>query len=265
MLGELQERAVEAFQERHRPMAAVIVLLVLLEGVATLVLAAAVGFDLSAAAHFGSLLDRGPGASELLRWGALLDTAGYLVLGLVVVYIGEQLWPSNALVVASLTLSGLGAVLIGAVGAVLLATVGPSLLLDYATASASAREAARVALDALGQGVAAGLWGTLELTLLGAWLIGVGWLLRRDWSRFGGLAVLSGIGMVASGLRTGATGRILVDVSGPLDLVIVLIIVGSLVLFFVWLLWLAARLWRGQSLVESVDTRRRGVSPYGHA
>jgi len=227
-------------------MAAVIVLFALLGGVATSVLAAAFGFDLLAAAHFGSLFDRGPGAAELLRWGALLDMASYLAFGLVVLYIGEQLWPSNALVVASLTLSGLGAVLIGAVGAVLLATVGPSLLLDYATASASAREAARVALDALGQGVAAGLWGTLELTLVGAWLMGVGWLLRREWSRFGGLAVLSGIGMVASGLRTGTTGRILVDVSGPLDLVIVLIIVGSLVLLFVWLLWLAVRLWRGR-------------------
>jgi len=227
-------------------MAAIIVLLALLEGVAVSVLAAAFGFDLLAAAHFGSLFDRGPGAAELLRWGALLDLAGYLALGLVVVYIGERLLQGKTLVVASLRLSGLGAVLIGAVGAVLLATVGPSLLLDYATAPASEREAARVALEALGRGVVAGLWGTLELILLGAWLIGVGWLLRREWPRFGGLAVLSGIGMVASSLRTGATGRILVDVSGPLDLIIVLIIVGSLVLLFVWLLWLAVGLWRGR-------------------
>ena len=108
-------------------MAGVIVLLVLLEGVAVIVLAAAFGFDLPAAAHFVSLFDRGSGAAELLRWGALLDVAGYLALGLVVVYIGEQLGPRNALVVKTLTLSGLGAVLVGAVGAVLLATVGPSL------------------------------------------------------------------------------------------------------------------------------------------
>lgn len=226
-------------------MAAVIVLLALLEGVANPVLAAAFGFDLAAVAHFGSLFDRGPGAAELLRWGALLDTAGYLAFGLVVLYVGERLRQGNALVVASLTLSGVGAALIGAVGAVLLATVGPSLLIDYGTAPALAREAARVALEALGRGVAAGLWGTLELALLGAWLIGVGWLLRRE-PRFGGLALLSGMGMVASSLRTGATGRILVDVSGPLDLVIALIIVGSLILLFVWLLWLAVRLWRGR-------------------
>lgn len=225
-------------------MAAVIVLAALLEGVASAVLAAAFGFDLAALAHLGSLLDRGPAAAELLRWGALLDMAGYLALGLVVLYVGERLRQRNALAVSSLTLSGLAALLVGAVGAVLLATVGPSLLVDYATAPVSAREAARVTLEALGRGVAAGLWGTLELALLGAWLIGVGWLLRREWPRFGGLALLSGIGMVASSLRTGATGRTLPDVSGPLDLVIVLLIGGSLVLLFVWLLWLAVHLWR---------------------
>lgn len=208
-------------------MAAVIVLLAVLEGAANPVLAAAFGFDLAAFAHFGLLLDRGPAAAELLRWGALLDMAGYLAFALVVLYVGQRLRQRNALVVASLTLSGLAALLIGAVGAVLLATVGPSLLVDYATAPTSAREAARVTLEALGRGVGAGLWGTLELALLGAWLIGVGWLLRREWPGFGGLAVLSGIGMVASSLRTGATGRTLPDVSGPLDLVIVLLIVGK--------------------------------------
>ncbi|MEX0625538.1 MAG: hypothetical protein WD402_03235 [Chloroflexota bacterium] len=227
-------------------MAALIVLLALLEGVAVPLLAAAFGFDLPAAAHFGSLIDRGPGVAELLRWGALLDMAGYLVFALVVLYVGGRLQQGNALVVSALTVGGLGAVLIGAVGAVLLATIGPSLLLEYATAPASTREAARVALEALGRGVAAGLWGTLELALLGAWLIGVGWQLRQAWPRFGGLALLSGMGMVASSLRTGATGRILVDVLGPVDLVIVLIIVGCLALLFVWLLWLAVSLWWGR-------------------
>jgi hypothetical protein len=232
-------------------MATVIVILAVLEGVASSVLAAAFGFKLAAAANFewelrlGSLLDRGPGVAELLRWGGLLDMGGYLALGLVVLYVGERLWRGNAFVVASLTLSGLAAVLVGAIGAVLLATVGPSLLLDYAAAPASARETARLTLETLGRGVLAGLWGTLELTLLGAWLIGVGWLLRREWPRFGVLALLSGISMVASSVRTGATGRILPEVSGPLDLVVVLIIGGGLVLLFVWLLWLAIRLWRG--------------------
>ncbi len=55
--------------ERHRAMAVVIVVFSLLGGVATLVLAAALEFDLVAAAHFGSLFDRGAAAVELLRWG----------------------------------------------------------------------------------------------------------------------------------------------------------------------------------------------------
>lgn len=225
-------------------MAAVIVLLALAESAANPILAGAFGFDLAATAHFGSLFDRGAGAAELLRWGALLDLLGYLAFGVVALYVGIRLWPLSPLVVTVLTVSGVAAVLIGAVGAALLATVGPSLLMDYASAEASSREAARVALEALGDGVVAGLWGTLELCLLGAWLIGVGWLLRREW-RFGGLALVSGLGMVASGVRTGSTGRILPEVAGPLDLVIVLVIVASVALLFVWLLWLAVRLWRG--------------------
>lgn len=55
--------------------------------------------------------------------------------------------------------------------------------------------------------------------------------------------------MVASSVRTGVTGRIVVDVSGPLDLIIVLLIMASLVFLFVWLLWLAVLLWRGRPAV----------------
>ena len=85
----------------------------------------------------------------------------------------------------------------------------------------------------------------MELSLFGVWAIGVGWLLRREWQRFAGLALVSGVGMVASGVRTGLTGRTLGEVSGPLDLVILLVIFAAVGLFFFWLLWLAVRLWRG--------------------
>lgn len=231
--------------ERRRPMAVVIVVFALLGGLATLVLAAALEFDLVAAGHLGSLFDLGASAVDLLRWGAFLDTVSYIALGVVILYVGERLWPRGRLIAALLTASGVAATLVGAIGAVLLATVGPALLTDYAAASPATREAARVALDALGRGVAAGLWGTLELALLGAWLLGVAWLLRREWPRFAGLAVLSGIGLLASSVRTGLTGRLVVEVAGPVDVVLVLAIAASLVLLFVWLLWLAVTLWRG--------------------
>ncbi len=46
------------------------------------------------------------------------------------------------------------------------------------------------------------------------------------------------VGLAASA-RTGLTGRTLMEIDGPIDLV-----VAPLGLFFMWLLWLAARLWR---------------------
>ena len=225
-------------------MAAVIGLLVVFEAAANPMLAAAFGFDAASAAHFGSLFDRGAGAADLLRWGALLDLGGYLAFGVVVIHVGQRLWRVNELAVGALTAGGAGALLVGGTGAALLATVGPWLLGEFAGAPQADREAARMALEVLGRAVAAGLWGTVTFGLLGAWLLGVGLLLRRE-PRFAGLAVLGGLGMLASAVRTGVTGRILPDVAGTLDAVFVIAIVGLLVCFFLWLLWLALRLWQG--------------------
>jgi hypothetical protein len=233
----------QAFGERNRVIAAVIGLFFVFEGLANPILASAFGFDVTAAGHFGSLLDRDAGAAALLRVGALLDLGGYLAFGLVILYIGERLWQRDPLVVAALTLSGLAAILVGAVGAVLIAIVGPWLILDYGAASLGDREVSRLMLDSLGRGVVAGLWGTLVFLLLGAWLGGVGWLLRRSWPRFGWLALAGAAGMLATGLRTAVTGRIIPEVAGPVDLLIVLGIVAALLAWFAWMVWLAILLW----------------------
>jgi len=228
-------------------MAAVIGLFFVFEGLANPILAAAFGFDVTAAGHFGSLLESGPGAAELLRLGALLDLGGYLALGLVILYIGERLWHRGPLVVAALTLSGLGAILVGAVGAVLIAIVGPWLILDYGAVPLGDRETSRLVLDTLGRGVVAGLWGALEFLLLGAWLGGVGWLFLRTWPRFGWLALIGAAGMLVTGLRTAVSGRIIPEVAGPVDLLIVLGIVAALLAWFAWMVWLAVRLWSAPS------------------
>jgi hypothetical protein len=115
------------------------------------------------------------------------------------------------------------------------------LIEGYATASAGAQDAARVTLEALGIAALIGLWGTLELIFFGFWFIGIGWLMRSDWRRFAVLSVVVGVAFLATSLRTGLTGRTLVEINGPLDLVIT----APLGLFFVWELWLAIRLWRG--------------------
>lgn len=238
-----------AFAQRQRPMAVVIGLLIVLEAAANPVLAAAFGFDLQGAAHFGSLFDRGPESAELLRWGALLDLGGYLAFGVVVIYVGQHLRAGRELVVGALTASGGGAVLVGATGAALLATVGPGLLMDFQAASAASREDAVMALETLGRVVSAGLWGNMVFGLLGVWLTGIGWLIRHD-ARFAIPALIAGIAMLVSSLRTGLTGRILPDVAGPLDTLLVVAIVAALSFLFVWLLWLAVRLWQGPRVTQ---------------
>jgi hypothetical protein len=114
------------------------------------------------------------------------------------------------------------------------------LITGYPTASAAAQDASRVTLEALGNATLVGLWGTLELIFFGCWFIGIGWLLRRDWRRFAVLSTVVGVAFLATSLRTALTGRTLVDIRGPIDLVIT----APLGLFFVWELWLAMRLWR---------------------
>ena len=233
-------------------MAAVVGLLLVLEAIANPTLAAAFGFDLPSAAHFGSLFDRPAGSVELLRWGALLDFGGYLAMGVVVIYVGYRLWRSNELVVGVLTASGVGATIVGATGAAVLATVGPALLEGFALAPDTSREAARVALETVGRVVAAGAWGVVAFGLWGAWLLGVGWLLRPQ-GAFAWAALLGGVGMLAASIRTAITGRTLGEGAGPVDALVVLSIVVLLIFFGVWLLWFMLRLWQGSStpLAES--------------
>jgi len=229
------------FGERRPFVAAAAVLHLVLGIGASILLPAAYGFDPQALAHPGSIVDKGQGVAQLLRWGALLDMASYLPFAVVVIYFHYRLRARNPERVALLTAGGLAYVLLGSVAGVLFAVVGPPLITGYATASAAGQEAARVTLEALGNAALVGLWGTLELIFIGTWFIGIGWLLRSDWRRFAMLSIVVGVAFLAASARTGLTGRTLVEINGPIDLVIA----APLGLFFVWMLWLAARLWRG--------------------
>jgi hypothetical protein len=226
----------------RRPVVAAAALASLVLGMAaSILLPTAYGFDIQALAHPGSIVDKGQGVAQLLRWGAILDMASYLPMAVVVVYFHSRLRARNPELVTLLTACGLAYVLIGSVAGVLLATVGPPLIEGYATASAGAQDAARVTLEALANAALVGLWGTLELIFFGCWFIGIGWLIRSDWRRFAVLSMAVGVAFLATSVRTGLSGRTLVEIDGPIDLVIT----APLGLFFVWGLWLAARLWRG--------------------
>lgn len=228
--------------EERRPFVAVAaVLSVVLPIGASVLLPAAYGFDLQAIAHPGSIADKGEGVAQLLRWGALLDMVSYFPMAVVVVYFHYRLRAHNPELVALLTACGLAYVLIGSIAGVLLAAAGPPLIAGYATSSAAGQEAARVTLEALGNAALVGLWGTLELIFSGLWFLGVGWLLRNGWRRFAVLSIVVGVAMLVASARTGLTGRTLVEVDGPIDLVIA----APLGLIFVLEIWLAVRLWRG--------------------
>jgi hypothetical protein len=143
-----------------------------------------------------------------------------------------------------LAFCGLGFVLVGAIGAVLMASVGASLIESAGSAGAAEPVATsiRTAFAALSNSVYVGLWGTLELLLLGVWLLGVGWLVRAEGRAFAYLGIATGAGELAYSARTGLTGRTPTDLSNPLDV----FLLGGAVLIAVWVLWLALRLWRGR-------------------
>jgi hypothetical protein len=227
--------------ERRPFVAAAAVLSIVLVIGAAILLPAAYSFDIKAMAHPGSIVDKGEGVAQLLRWGALLDMVSYLPFAVLVVYFHYRLRAGNPELVALLTACGLAYVLIGSIAGVVMAAVGPPLMVGYATAPAAGREAARVALEAVGNATLVGLWGTLELIFVGFWFIGVGLLLRHDWRRFAMLSSVLGVALLVASARTGLTGRLVVEVNGPIDLVMD----ASLGLLFVWELWLGIRLWRG--------------------
>jgi hypothetical protein len=227
--------------ERRPFVAAAAVLSIMLVIAASILLPGAYGFDIKALAHPGSIVDRGEGVAQLLRWGALVDMVSYLPFAVLVVYFHYRLRARHPELVTLLSACGLAYVLIGSIAGALMASAGPPLIVGYASASAGGREAARVALEAIGNAALVGLWGTLELIFIGFWFSGVGWLLRRDWRRFAMLSIVVGVGMLIASARTGLTGRLVVEVNGPIDLVMD----ASLGLLFVWELWLAGRLWRG--------------------
>lgn len=226
---------------------AALAFVVLNNALASSMFLAAYGFDVATFADRGALVDRGAAVADLLRLAALIDMVGYLALAPVVVYLHGRFEaatsgrPEHRWVVAVLTSSGLGFVLVGAIGAVLMASVAPALL-QTAGAGPAAVAAVRTTFAALADSVYVGLWGTLGLMLYGAWLIGVGWFVRAEGRTFAWFAVVGGLGAVGYSLRTGLTGRTPVEGIGPLEV----LIVGAVGLASAWLVWLSVRLWRGR-------------------
>jgi hypothetical protein len=225
----------------RRPLIALAALaFVLLNNViASTLVIAAYGFDLSLFADPGALVGRQLGTADLLRWGALIDLLGYLALAPVVLYMygRHRDYGLGARLVA---FSGLGFVLVGAIGAALLGSAGPWLL-QAPTTDAQALAAARTAFASLQTIVVVGLWGTLEQVLLAGWLIGSGWWERAENRAFGYVGAGAGFGALGYALRTGLIGAPPLPIDGPLDVAIM----AGVGLLPIWILWLAVRLLKG--------------------
>ena len=137
-------------------------------------------------------------AAATLRWAGLADMLAYLPVAPMVIYLHRRLAERAPELIGVLTFGGLAYVLLGSLGGTLFATVGPPLVADGS-------EAARVVFAAFADVVTITLGGTLEIGF-GVWLIGVGWLLRRDSAALGYFGVVAGIGSLLSAARTGSPG-----------------------------------------------------------
>jgi hypothetical protein len=220
------------------------------QGVASALVVAAYGFDADLLLADGALVERGLGTAHLLRWGGLIDMLGYLALIPVVVYM-YGLHASRGVATRVVALCGLSFSLVGASGAVVLASAG-AWLLETPVANPEALAAARIAFGTLESAVVVGLWGTLELLLLGIWFIAAGRDTQGANRLVGYAALVAGIGCLGYALRTALAGHPPLPIAGPLDIAII----AAIGLLPVWLLWFALRLWRGEPVAAASSGAR---------
>ena len=126
-------------------------------------------------------LSVGADGASLLRWGMILDMLSYyLPLLPVALFLWRWLASRNPDWVLFYTSCGLGYILIGAIGAVILAAVHPPLINAYAQASVEQRPVLETVFSAIWNMVYGGMWGILEVVLVGIWFLGIGLLLRGE-------------------------------------------------------------------------------------
>jgi hypothetical protein len=234
---------VPLFVERQPAVAAATIAFVVLNvGVASGLFWALYGFDLGAFGHPEALLGRNGEAAAVWRFAGLVDMVSYLLFAPAVIYLHGRFTavasqPAGQAWVARLvTGSGLGFVLVGAIGATLMASVGPPLL----ELGQTDPTAARVAFLVLLSGVVVGLWGTLELLLLGVWLAGLTWWVRGEDRLLAATAAIAAVGVCGYAAQAGLTGQLPLDRPGPLQLAII----GAVGFLPLAAILIAARLWR---------------------
>jgi hypothetical protein len=192
---------------------------------------AAFGSDIEAAI-FGdpaAILDGGPEAAALLRWGAFGDMLfSYLLLVPPALFLHRRLRSRLPWLADLGMLGALAYALVGGAAAAILATVGPSLIDAYATAAPGDRPAIATSFHVLRDVVFFALWQTLDPITFGTWVLSVGWLVRPERRALGAFLLAVSVGVFAAGVQT------------MLGLHSVLFLsVGLAIPLLVWVAWLA--------------------------
>jgi len=206
-----------------------VVLAVVVGVTSTLAFLAAFGWDIAAAlvGDPAAIIDGGPEAAALLRWGAIGDMFySYLLLAPLALYLHRLLRPRKPWLADLGTLAGFAYIFVGASGAVILASVGPPLIEAYATAAPADRPAILVSFELLRNVVFFGLWQTLDPLTLGTWVASVGLLLRPERGAVGRFLVVLGGGLFA------ASGMTMLGIHS-----LPVIAVGVLLVVLVWAGW----------------------------
>lgn len=180
------------------------------------------------------LIAAGPASPALLRWAALTDLFSYyLPSAVVALVLWHVLRPRSPALADIATLGALGFVLAGSIGAVSLATAGPMLLQAYQAPGADQPTIA-TAFAVLAEVVERGVWQLLDTALIGAWLVGVGLLVRVEQPGFGRLSLaLGGFAWLTTFYNV-----LGLDITRDAALAVVF------VLWATWSIWLILLLWR---------------------
>jgi hypothetical protein len=157
---------------------------------------AAFGWDLEASifVHPERVLEQGPGAAVLWRWGFLGDMLfSYLLLLPLALFLHRRLRDRRPWL-ADLGLAGaLAYIFIGGAAAAILAQAGSSLIEAHHASAPADRAAILAVFHLLRDAFVFGVWQTLDALTAGTWALSLGWLLLIDRPLLGRLLVVLGV------------------------------------------------------------------------
>jgi hypothetical protein len=203
----------------------------------SVLLFAAVEFDIEAVSDPPGIIRFGARAAPLLFWSMICDVLGfYLLLAPLALFLRSSLRARSPGLVDLMTASGLAYMLIGAMGASMLAFAGPPLIVTYAEATGMERDIADAIFRTLTTAVADGLWNTLEFGCASVWWVGTGFLLREQGRGVGWVGIVLGVSTFSCAVATIAGSPLAATAAQGVYLGLVP----------VWSAWLGADVLRGR-------------------